>query len=1223
MNIDRTFNFLSNQFTMLSAMLHTDLSHDKMKQTKDIPEALLLHPESVKVMDGNEAVASIAYRSNEVCAIYPITPASTMGEHCDDWSAEGKLNIWNDIPRVVEMQSEGGAAGAAHGALLGGALTTSFTSSQGLLLMIPDMYKIAGELTPFVLHVAARTVATHALSIFGDHSDVMAVRSTGFAILFGSNVQEAMDFALMAQASSLKSRIPFVNAFDGFRTSHELAKVSLVTDHSIRSMIDEDDVTAHRDRSLSPKHPSIRGTAQNPDVFFQSREASNTFHNNVPEVVKAMMQKFATLTGRKYKLFDYYGHPEAEKVIVLMGSGAGAVHETVDYLNSKGEKTGFLNIHLFRPFSVSDFVDGLPRSVKSIAVLDRTKEPGAIGEPLYQDVVTALAEERTRNPLRFTENPTVIGGRYGLSSKEFTPAMVKSIFEELDNEHPKNHFTVGINDDVTHMSLVYDPTFSLEKGHAFCGLFYGLGADGTVSANKNSIKIIGNSTDYHVQGYFVYDSKKSGSSTISHLRFDNKPIQSTYLISSANFIACHQFNFLMQFDMLKNASQGCNFLLNSPYTEKEVWNYIPRQVQQQIIDKEINFYVINATKVAQEAGLGTRINTILQTCFFHISEIIPHDEAIDKIKKALQASYSGKGESVIRKNFLAVDKALENLRRVDYPKELSGTIEHGFVMNAAAPAFARDVLQKIISGEGDDLPVSAFPPDGGYLTGTTQWEKRNIASAVPTWDEELCTQCNKCVIICPHAAIRAKIYDKELLTTAPSGFKHIPPVGKEFNKEKEAYTLQVAVEDCTGCNLCVEHCPVESKVQVGHKAINMHEKLSLLESERNNWDFFLNIPEIDRERLNLVSVKGTQLLQPLFEFSSACAGCGETPYLKLLTQLFGDRMVVANATGCSSIFGASLPTTPWTRNKEGLGPAWGNSLFEENAEFGLGIKLAADHRRMTAASLLTKMSGLIDSSLVETILQNEMLNEGEIKKQKEAVAELNRQLKNLNTPDAQRLLSFSENLEARSVWIVGGDGWAYDIGYGGLDHVLSSGENVNILVMDTEVYSNTGGQTSKATPIGAVARFSASGKKIGKKNLGQIAISNRHVYVAQVAIGANDTQTVRAIQEAEAYPGTSLIIAYSHCIAHGYDLSHGAEQQENAVKSGYWPLYRFNPSKPAGNRFSLDSKEPSIPLTDYMYKEGRFTLLQRNDAELAEKLLHMAEAQLADKWDSLKMLSTL
>ncbi len=1189
----------------------------------DIPEALLLHPEELKVMDGNEAVASVAYRSNEVCAIYPITPASAMGEHCDDWAAEEKLNIWNDIPRIVEMQSEGGAAGAVHGSLLGGALTTSFTSSQGLLLMIPDMFKIAGELTPFVLHVAARTVATHALSIFGDHSDVMAVRSTGFAILFGSTVQEAMDFALISQASALQARIPFVNAFDGFRTSHELSKVSLLTDHSIRNMINEEDVTAHRSRSLSPKHPSIRGTAQNPDVFFQSREASNSYHNRTPEVVKEMMKKFATLTGRSYDLFDYYGDPDATKVIILMGSGAGAVRETIDFLNAQGDKTGLLNVHLFRPFSVSDFMDALPRTVKSIAVLDRTKEPGAIGEPLYQDVVTAIAEERSRNPLRFLQNPMIIGGRYGLSSKEFTPAMVKAVFEELDKEIPKNHFTIGIKDDITYTSLDYDSSFSLEKGLTFCGLFYGLGADGTVSANKNSIKIIGNSTDYNVQGYFVYDSKKSGSSTISHLRFDEKPIQSTYLISSANFIACHQFNFLMQFDILKNADQGCNFLLNAPYDAIEVWNKLPRQVQRQMIDKEINFYVINATKVAQEAGLGTRINTILQTCFFYISDIIPHDAAIEKIKSALQVSYSGKGESVIRKNFMAVEKAVENLQLVEYPKEVTSTLEYGYVMDDSAPDFARSVLQKIISGEGDELPVSAFPPDGGYATGTTQWEKRNIASAVPAWDEELCTQCNKCVIICPHAAIRAKIYQKDLLLKAPEGFKHVSPIGKEFNKEQEVYTLQVAVEDCTGCKLCVEHCPVESKTHAGHKAINMHEKLSLLEPEKVNWEFFLSIPEIDRQRLNLVSVKGTQLLQPFFEFSSACAGCGETPYLKLLSQLFGDRMVVANATGCSSIFGASLPTTPWTRNKEGLGPAWGNSLFEENAEFGLGIKLAADHRKKTAAKVLAGMSGKIDQSLIDSILHNEMLNEAEIKRQKDNIAELNQKLKNLNTPDALRLSSLTENLEARSVWIVGGDGWAYDIGYGGLDHVLSSGENVNILVMDTEVYSNTGGQTSKATPIGAVARFSAAGKKVAKKNLGQIAITNRNVYVAQVAIGANDTQTVRAIQEAEAYPGTSLIIAYSHCIAHGYDLAKGAEQQENAVKSGYWPLYRYNPMHPAGKRFFLDSKEPSIPLSDYMYKEGRFTLLQRNDAVLAEKLLHKAEEQLAEKWDSLKLLSTL
>ncbi len=1178
---------------------------------------------SVKVLDGNEAVAYIAYKTNEVCAIYPITPSSTMGEHCDEWASKGELNIWGEVPRIQEMQSEGGAAGAVHGSLVGGALSTTFTSSQGLLLMIPDMFKIAGELTPFVLHVAARTIATHALSIFGDHSDVMSVRSTGFAMLFGSNVQEAMDLALISHASTLKSRIPFIHAFDGFRTSHELSKISVISDDVIKLMIEESFVDAHRRRSLSPSHPSLKGTAQNPDVYFQNREACNTFYINTPEIVNTEMKKFEELTGRKYSLFQYTGHPEADKIIILMGSGVGAVHETTEYLNEHGEKVGYLNVHLFRPFSVKHFMDSIPSTVKSITILDRTKEPGAIGEPLYQDVITALVEDGASDKPHFQKMPKVTGGRYGLSSKEFTPAMVKSIFEEMKNDHPKNHFTIGILDDVTHTSLEYDKSFSLDSLHKFHGLFFGLGADGTVSANKNSIKIIGESTAFFVQGYFVYDSKKSGSSTVSHLRFGENPIYSTYLINSANFVACHQYNFVHKFDMLKNAAVGSSFLLNSPFDEKDVWDKLPVKMQYQIIDKKINFYVIDATRVAREAGLGSRINTILQTCFFAISQIIDKQEAINKIKYALAKTYSSKGESVIQKNFAAIDKALENLKRVNYPQQATGTLDFGLTINQEASDFTRNVLQKIISGEGDDLPVSAFPVDGTYPTSTTKWEKRNIAQVVPVWDEELCTQCNKCVIICPHAAIRAKIYNKDLLNQSPEGFKHVAPIGKDFDKEKEVYSLQVAVEDCTGCNLCVEYCPVESKEHPGNKAINMHDRLSLMEHEKLNWDFFFNLPELDRERVNMTSVKGTQFLQPLFEFSSACSGCGETPYLKILTQMFGDRMVVANATGCSSIYGANLPTTPWTTNKDGFGPAWANSLFEDNAEFGLGIKLAQDQRRNSAVSLLKKLESEIGNTLVNNLLTNDESNEHGIKLQHEYMNDLIHKLKELNTNDAKRLMILSENLLKKSVWIIGGDGWAYDIGYGGLDHVLSTGEKLNILVLDTEVYSNTGGQTSKSTPIGAIAKFSSSGKKSAKKNLGQIAITGGNVYVAQVALGANDTQTLRAIKEAEAYPGTSLIIAYSHCIAHGFDLGHGADQQNSAVKSGYWPLFRYNPLNPPGKRFVLDSKEPTMALKDYMYKEGRYSVLVKQNPELADELLHKAEEYVKDKWDSLKVLTAL
>lgn len=1175
----------------------------------------------VEILDGNEAASYVAYKANEVIAIYPITPASPMGEHCDDWAADGKKNLWGNVPRVIEMQSEGGAAGAVHGALLGGALTTTFTSSQGLLLMIPDMYKIAGELNPFVLHVAARTIATHALSIFGEHSDVMSVRSTGFAMLFSNTVQETMDMALVAHVATLKSRVPFINAFDGFRTSHELNDVELIPESVIREMLDENDIKAFRDRCLDPENPTIKGTAQNPDVYFQNREACNKYYSATPAIVQETMDQLAKLTGRSYKLFDYYGHPNAEKLIIIMGSGACAVEETIDHLNAQNEKVGMLRVRLYRPFSVAEMLKSVPATVKSITVLDRTKEPGAIGEPLYQDVVTAFAEGIAEG--KWNAMPKITGGRYGLSSKEFTPGMVQSIYAEMDKVQPKNHFTIGIVDDVTNLSLNYDNTLNPEVQHEFRGLFYGLGADGTVSANKNSIKIIGESTDNHVQGYFVYDSKKSGSMTISHLRFGKQPVKSTYLIRSATFIACHKFTFLQQYDVLKAAEPESVFLLNSPYGENELWGQIPARVQKQIIDKKLKFYAINASRVARDAGMGTRINGILQTCFFAISGILPKDEAIQKIKAAIAKTYADKGETVIRKNFDAVDKALANLFEVKHPGTINGSTGEAVGLSSDAPEFAQKVLADIVKGMGDELPVSALPVDGTYPTATTRYEKRNIADFVPAWDKGTCTQCNKCVVICPHAAIRAKVYDKTLLENAPEGYPSLPPIGKEFNKETEAYTLQVSVEDCTGCNLCVEYCPAVNKADPSKKAINLTERIPILERERKAWDFFLNIPEMDRTRVNLGTMKGTQFLQPLFEFSSACSGCGETPYLKLLTQLFGDRMVVANATGCSSIYGGNLPTTPWSKNKQGRGPAWANSLFEDNAEFGLGLRLAVDQKKAATLALLEQVKDSVPQDLYEAVTHADESNEAGVALQRENISKLKNALAQNNSPEAMKLKTLADNLSTKSVWIIGGDGWAYDIGYGGLDHVLSSGENVNILVMDTEVYSNTGGQTSKATPTGAVARFSAAGKKAGKKNLGFIAVNNKNVYVAQIALGANDTQTVRAFREAEAYQGTSIIIAYSPCIAHGYDLMHSAKQQDAAVKSGYWPLYRYNPTQPEGKRFILDSKEPSMPLADYIYKEGRYASLARQDKELAATLLASAEQQVADKWHTLKLFANL
>lgn len=1172
---------------------------------------------SVVVMDGNEAAVHIAYKTSEVCAIYPITPSSAMGEFADEWSSDNKENIFGEVPKVIEMQSEAGAAGAIHGALQGGALASTFTCSQGLLLMIPNMYKIAGELTPTVFHIAARALATHALSIFGDHSDVMAVRSTGFAMLFGNSAQQAHDMAMIATAATLRSSIPFLNIFDGFRTSHELNEVAIIPDDIIRQMVDVKDVARHRQRALNPENPFIRGTAQNPDVYFQSREACNPYHQKVPGIVEETMQQFEKLTGRSYKLFEYYGHPEAENVIIIMGSGAGAVHETVDYLNSKGEKTGYLHVHLFRPFSVKHFINALPSTVKHIAVLDRCKETGAIGEPLYMDVINALHAGWDG------AIPSVIGGRYGLASKEFNPGMVMAVFNELKKDKPKNSFTVGIEDDVTHTSLAYDKQFSLEDQHLFRGLFFGLGADGTVSANKNTIKIIGDVTEDHVQGYFVYDSKKSGSLTVSHLRFSEKPIRSTYLINSANFVACHHFQYLEKYDILKNAQHGATFLLNAPYATEDVWFKLPRTIQEEIIEKELKLYVINASKVAKETGMGSRINSILQTCFFAISNVIPKDEAISYIKKAIKKTYGRKGEAVVQKNYDAVDKTLENLSLIDYSSYKPGTKESEPAISGKAPEFVQQVLAKIIAGDGDDLPVSVFPADGTYPSATTRYEKRNIAEQVPVWDPGLCSQCGKCFFVCPHAAIRPKVYNNDLLNGAPDFFKHTAPIGKEFFKDTESYTLQVAVEDCTGCNLCVEACPIESKTQPGHKAINMQDVLPLKETEKQNWDFFISLPDIDRTRVNRGTVKGSQLLEPLFEFSGACSGCGETPYLKLLTQLFGDRMIVANATGCSSIFGGNLPTTPWSKNAEGNGPAWANSLFEDNAEFGLGIKLATDMKRSYAISLLKSLREEVGSELTDNILNNVEANEAEVIQQRKNINLLKTRLREIKTENADLLLQVAGFLEHKSMWIVGGDGWAYDIGFSGLDHVLSTGENVNILVLDTEVYSNTGGQKSKSSPIGASAKFSIKGKTTGKKDLAMQAIAHGTAFVAEIAMGHNDVHALKTILEAEAYPGPSIIIAYSHCIAHGYDMCHGLEQQDLAVKSGYWPLFRFNPLKEQGQRFVLDSKEPSVQLDEFLYHENRFATIKNNNPERATEFLAMANEGMRQRWDRIQALKAL
>jgi pyruvate-ferredoxin/flavodoxin oxidoreductase len=1205
-------------------------------------------------IDGNEAVARVAYRLNEVIAIYPITPSSSMSEWTDTWSSESRPNIWGTVPSVVEMQSEGGAAAAVHGALQTGCLTTTFTSSQGLLLMIPNLYKIAGELTSAVIHVAARTLATHALSIFGDHSDVMAARATGFALLCSASVQESHDFALIAQAATLKARVPFMHFFDGFRTSHEIQKVQLLEDSDLRSLIDDELVFAHRDRALTPDRPVLRGTAQNPDVYFQARESINPYYNACPDIVQQAMDKFGERTGRHYRIFEYHGVPDAERVIILMGSGCETVHETVDYLNARGEKVGVVKVRLFRPFDVKRFVEVLPATVKAIAVLDRTKEPGSVGEPLYLDIVTALHEfSDGRGSGRISPFPKVISGRYGLSSKEFTPAMVEAVFQNLAQAKPKNHFTLGINDDVSHTSLAFNPNFSIEPDNVVRAMFYGLGSDGTVGANKNSIKIIGEETDNYAQGYFVYDSKKSGSITVSHLRFGSQPIRSTYLIDQANFIGCHQSVFLERIDVLKAAVVGATFLLNSPYNADSVWEYLPVEVQKQIISKQLKFYVIDANQVARESGMGARINTIMQVCFFALAGVLPQEEAIAKIKQAIEKTYGKKGAEVVRKNLEAVDRTLENLHKVEVQtretRKISEIRQISEITSSSpssphssfpvsAPEFVREVLGKIMSWQGDELPVSALPADGTFPTGTAKWEKRNVAQEIPVWDADVCVQCNKCVMVCPHAAIRSKVYQAGELANAPATFKSVSPKDKDFAEQK--FTIQVAPEDCTGCGICVDVCPAKNKSQPERKAINMEPQLPLRDLERENWNFFLSLPNPDRQGLKINQIRQQQLQEPLFEFSGACGGCGETPYLKLLTQLFGDRAIIANATGCSSIYGGNLPTTPWTTNAEGKGPAWSNSLFEDNAEFGFGFRLSLDKQAEFAAELLQKLSSEIgDDNLVESILNAQQNTEADIYEQRQRIEllkhRLDKILANVELSDGaslqnnnlkskiQNLKSIADYLVKKSVWIVGGDGWAYDIDFGGLDHVLASGRNVNILVMDTEVYSNTGGQSSKATPRAAVAKFAASGKPAGKKDLGLIAMTYGNIYVASVAVGARDEHTLKAFLEAEAYDGPSLIIAYSHCIAHGINMTTAMSHQKALVDSGRWLLYRYNPElqKEGKNPLQLDMRSPKQPVEQSMYQENRFKMLTKSKPPLAKRLLEEAQADVDARWQMYEYLA--
>jgi len=1201
---------------------------------------------SFATLDGNEAVASVAHRTNEVIAIYPITPSSSMGELADEWSAAGRTNIWGAVPQVTEMQSEGGAVAAVHGALQAGSLATTFTASQGLLLMIPNLYKIAGELTSCAIHVAARTVATHALSIFGDHSDVMAIRQTGVALLASGSVQEAHDFALIAQAATLRSRIPFVHFFDGFRTSHEVARIEMLSDDDLRAMVDESRIADHRKRALTPDRPVLRGSAQNPDVFFQAREAANLYYLACPGVVQKAMDDFAQLTGRRYSLYEYFGHPDAERVVILMGSGAETAHETIDHLVARGEKVGVLKVRLYRPFSGLDFVTALPRSVKDIVVLDRTKEPGATGEPLYLDVLGALHDARVNGIHHFKHQPQVVGGRYGLSSKEFTPAMIKAALDNLRAPIPKNHFTVGINDDVTGTSLPVDAKFDIEPSDVVRCVFFGLGADGTVGANKNSIKIIGEETPYWPQGYFVYDSKKSGALTISHLRFGPKPLRSAYLISKAGFVACHQPVFLDRVDVLGCAADGATFLLNTPYGPDEIWQHLPAAVQEQIVRRRLRFYVIDAEGVAEASGMGRRINTIMQTCFFAISGVLPREQAIEKIRGAIKKTYGRRGEDVVKKNFAAVDRALEHLHEVSVPAAAGVSAAVGLPARAGsyedqaasgfnrkdplpsasgfsrkdAPDFVKRVTAMMLGNQGDLLPVSAFPVDGTWPTGTAQWEKRNLATHIPVWDDPLCIQCNKCVEICPHSAIRAKVYPSDFLGARPESFKVMPWKGADLKGQQ--YTLQVAPEDCTGCELCVMMCPAHEKGNPDHKALAMAPQPPLREAEKKNWEFFLSLPEADRRQVKR-DAKSVQLLQPLFEFSGACAGCGETPYLKLLTQLYGDRLLVANATGCSSIFGGNLPTTPYTVDGCGRGPAWSNSLFEDNAEFGFGFRLALDNHEVLAKQLLGELRPQIGDALVDALLTVDQSTEAGVMAQREQVNALRGALAAVTDPRARRLEAIADYLVKKSVWIVGGDGWAYDIGFGGLDHVIAMGRKVNILVMDTEVYSNTGGQQSKATPIGASAKFAASGKALGKKDLGLMAMTYGNVYVARIALGAKDAHTVKVLQEADAFPGPSLVIAYAHCIAHGYDLMDGVEHQKMAVDSGYWPLYRYDPRRIAQGQpaFQLDSGPAKSDVHDYMESENRFRVIEQQDPERFTMLVDKARKELASRYALYERLS--